>query len=127
MIYLGEVRVRVDLDPEAMGCSDVTADNTSCTATITSDEIYTVSLTVTNDLDSTMTMRDFDCEFIHCMYVCILYVQCMYMYVCTCVYMCVHVCTCMYTCMCVRTYTCTCVCMYVHVCMYVCMYVHAVT
>ena len=64
MIYLGEVRVRVDLDPEAMGCSDVTADDTSCTAMITSNEIYSVSLNVSNDLNSTMTMRDFDCEFI---------------------------------------------------------------
>ena len=64
MIYPGEVKVRVDLDPEAMGCSDVTADDTSCTATITSNEMYSVSLTVTNDLDSKMTMRDFDCEFI---------------------------------------------------------------
>jgi hypothetical protein len=60
VIYPGEVKVRVDLDPEAMGCSDVTADDTSCTATITSDEMYSVSLNVSNNLDSTMTMRDFD-------------------------------------------------------------------
>jgi hypothetical protein len=60
VVYPGEVKVRVDLDPEAMGCSDVTADDTSCTATITSDEMYSVSLNVSNNLDSTMTMRDFD-------------------------------------------------------------------
>ena len=64
MIYPGEEKVRVDLDPEAMGCSDVTADDTNCTATITSDEIYIVRLNVSNDLNSTMTMEAFDCEFI---------------------------------------------------------------
>ena len=73
-MYPGEVEVRVDLDPEAMGCSDVTADDTSCTVNITSDEIYTVSLTVTNDLNSAMTMEAFDCEFI------LVYTLYMYMY-----------------------------------------------
>ena len=72
MIY-PEVKVRVDLDPEAMGCSDVTADDTSCTATITSDEIYTVSLNVSNDLNSEMTMRTIDCEFILVIYTCTYY------------------------------------------------------
>ena len=63
MIYPGEMQVNIALDPEATGCSDVTADEMSCTATITSNDMYTVSLTVTNDLDSVMTMMAFDCEF----------------------------------------------------------------
>ena len=64
MIYPGEMEVSVDLDPEAMGCSDVTADDTSCTAMITSNDNYTVSLNVTNDLSSVVTVMTFDCEFI---------------------------------------------------------------
>ena len=64
MIYPGEMEVSIDLHPDAVGCSDVTADNVSCIATITSNDNYTVSLTVTNHLDSVMTMMTFDCEFI---------------------------------------------------------------
>ena len=57
------MEVSVDLHPDAMGCSNLTVENTECTATITSNDNYTVSLTVTNDLDSAMTMMAFDCEF----------------------------------------------------------------
>ena len=64
VIYPGEMEVSVDLHPDAMGCSNLTVENTDCTATITSNDNYTVSLTVTNDLDSVMTMMAFDCEFI---------------------------------------------------------------
>ena len=64
VVYPGEVEVRVDLDPEAMGCSDVTADDTSCTATITRDEDYTASLTLSNDVGPTPPVEDmFNCEF----------------------------------------------------------------
>ena len=76
MIYPGEEKVRVDLDPEAMGCSDVTAGDTSCTATITSNEIYIVILNVFNDLGSTITTRAFDCEFIL-----VIHVYTLYMYI----------------------------------------------
>ena len=62
MIYPGDVEVTVDLDPEVVGCSDVTADDTSCIATITNNANYTVSLTVTNDINSATLQKTFDCE-----------------------------------------------------------------
>ena len=62
VIYPGDVEVTVDLDPEAVGCSDVTADDTSCIATITNNANYTVSLTVTNDLNAATVQKTFDCE-----------------------------------------------------------------
>ena len=63
VVYPGRESVSVELDPEVTGCSDVSTDDTSCTATVTSNANYSVSLTVTNDLDSTMAQRTFDCEF----------------------------------------------------------------
>ena len=56
------MEVTINLDPEVVGCSNVTADDTNCIATITNNENYTVSLTVTNDLDSTTLQKTFDCE-----------------------------------------------------------------
>ena len=62
VIYPGEVEVTVDLDPEVVGCSDVTADDISCIATITTNANYTVSLTVTNNLNAATVQQTFDCE-----------------------------------------------------------------
>ena len=62
VIYPGDVEVTVDLGFEGVGCSDVTADDISCIATITNNTNYTVSLTVTNDLSSVTVQKKFDCE-----------------------------------------------------------------
>ena len=62
VIYPGDVKVAVDLDPEVVGCYNVTADDTSCIATITNNANYTVSLTVANDLNSVTVQKTFDCE-----------------------------------------------------------------
>ena len=58
--------VNVDFVPEAEGCSDVNASETSCTAIITKDDMYTVTLTLSNDAgQSEPAMMEFDCEHIH--------------------------------------------------------------
>lgn len=53
MVYPGQVDVIVHLDPGAEGCSDLTVDRTNCTAIITRDDIYTFTLTISNDVGST--------------------------------------------------------------------------
>ena len=63
VVYPGERGVSVELDPGNIVCSDVTTEDTSCTAIITRDDVYTVSLTLRNDVDSTQAVVDmFDCE-----------------------------------------------------------------
>ena len=65
VVYPGAVEASVVLDPGA--CCTVTADGTSCSATIARDDVYTVSLTVTNDVGSTQSaVRMFDCKYIVC-------------------------------------------------------------
>ena len=67
VVYPGAVEPTVILDPGA--CCTVTAYGTSCTATITRDGVYTVSLTVTNDVGSTQSaVHMFDCKYIVYMY-----------------------------------------------------------
>ena len=69
VVYAGELGVSVDLEPGDITCSDVTADDTSCTVTITRDDDYTVSLTLSNDVGSTTPVQSmFDCEFSNCRY-----------------------------------------------------------
>ena len=66
----GDVNISVEVNPNAAGCSNVTADSTSCTATITSDGNYTVTLTVTNKQGSASAQSTFDCELcIYYMYI----------------------------------------------------------
>ena len=63
MVYPGEVGVSVELDPGNIACSDVATEDTSCTAIITSDGVYSVSLTLRNDVGSTQAVVDmFVCE-----------------------------------------------------------------
>ena len=63
VVYPGEVVVSIELDPGNIVCSDVATEDTSCTVSITSDDVYTVSLTLRNDVGSTQAMVDmFDCE-----------------------------------------------------------------
>ena len=60
-MYPGAVVVSVELDPGDIACS-ITED-TSCTALITRDDVYTVSLTLRNDVGSTQAaMNSFNCE-----------------------------------------------------------------
>ena len=61
MVYPGVVNARVHLDPGDGTCSS--ADSTKCSATINSDDVYNVSLTLTNDVGPTQPKSDmFDCE-----------------------------------------------------------------
>ena len=61
--YPGEVEVIVELNPGNIVCSDVTTEDTSCTVSITRDDVYTVSLTLSNDVGSTQAaLNTFDCE-----------------------------------------------------------------
>ena len=78
MVYPGEVLVNVELqshlDSDSIACSVETDTNTSCTAIITRDvstitgdastdttrDVYTVTVTQTNDIDSTVNTYDFD-------------------------------------------------------------------
>ena len=63
MAYPGEVVVSVELDPGNIACSDVATEGTSCTAIINRDDVYTVSLTLRNDVGSTQAVVDmFVCE-----------------------------------------------------------------
>ena len=63
VVYPGTVMVAVELDPGGIGCSGVTASDTSCTTTITRDDSYTVSLTLSNDVGSTEPeITTFDCK-----------------------------------------------------------------
>ena len=62
VVHAGDVNISVEVNPHAAGCSNVTADSTSCAATITSDGNYTVTLTVTNKLGSASAQSTFDCE-----------------------------------------------------------------
>ena len=68
MVYPGVVYASVYLDPGDGTCSS--AGGTSCSATITSEGVYHVNLTLTNDVGSAEPVLDvFDCEWILCMYI----------------------------------------------------------
>ena len=68
MVYPGVVIASVHLDPRDGTCTS--AGGTSCTATITSEGVYNVSLTLTNDVGPSQPVLDvFDCEWILCMYI----------------------------------------------------------
>ena len=68
MVYPGVVNASVHLDPGDVSCSS--AGGTNCTVTITSEGVYNVSLTLTNDVGPAQPELDmFDCECILCMYI----------------------------------------------------------
>ena len=68
VLYPGVVYASVHLDPGDVSCSS--ADSTNCTVTITSEGVYNVSLTLTNDVGPSQSVLDmFDCEWILCMYI----------------------------------------------------------
>ena len=97
MVYPGVLNASVHLDPGDGTCSS--ADGTNCSATITSDDVYNVSLTLTNDVGPTQSKLDmFDCEWIVCMGICLITLLVFMLHVhyvlarisnCT-----IHVCTC---------------------------------
>ena len=64
MVYPGEMDISVNIVPKAEGfCSTVTETATDCTMLITKDDIYTVHLTLSNDVGSTRpVMQIFDCK-----------------------------------------------------------------
>ena len=67
-MYPGVVNASVHLDPGDGTCSS--AGGTNCTVTITSEGVYNVSLTLTNDVGPAQPVLDiFDCEWILCMYI----------------------------------------------------------
>ena len=60
MLYPGVVSASVHLDPGDGTCSST---STNCSATITSEGVYNVSLTLTNDVGRSQPVLDiFDCE-----------------------------------------------------------------
>ena len=66
MVYPGEERATAKLTPGGTICSDVKA--TSCIATISRDDNYTVSLTIRNDVGSSVpVINSFDCKYCHCL------------------------------------------------------------
>ena len=66
VVYPGEVRVGLSLDPQAKGCSDVIEDATNCIAVITRDDImYIINLILSNDVAQTRpVIKMFECKFI---------------------------------------------------------------
>ena len=61
VVYPGEENATVSLTPGGTVCSDMTV--TSCTAVIMKDDIYTASLTISNDVGSSAPVtQTFDCE-----------------------------------------------------------------
>ena len=83
VVYPGVVSASIHLDPGDVACSS--PDSTSCSATITSEGVYNVSLTLTNDVGPSQAELDmFDCEWILCMYIMLLvFMLHVYMYMCT--------------------------------------------
>ena len=66
VVYPEVVDVDVVLNPGDIACSGVTPENTSCVANIIEDGVYSVTVTMTNDIGSTQAMRIFNCELMSC-------------------------------------------------------------
>ena len=62
VVYPGTVGVSVVLNPGGIACSGVTAEDTSCVINITEDGVYSITVTLTNEIDSAQAMRIFNCE-----------------------------------------------------------------
>ena len=75
VVYPGPVNVSVVLNPGDIACSGVTAEDTSCVINITEDDVYSVTVTLTNDVGSTQAMVVFNCELISCMVTVLSYVH----------------------------------------------------
>ena len=61
-MYPGTVEASVVMNPADIVCADMATGGTSCTASIPRG-IYTISLTVTNDVGSAQPVtHTFDCE-----------------------------------------------------------------
>ena len=74
MVYPGSVEARVNLNPGDVTCSGVTAHDTNCTASITSEGVYDITLTLTNDVGSNQpVVNTLDCKL---MSVCLCVVCC---------------------------------------------------
>ena len=68
VVYPGAVEASVVMDPGDIDCIDVSTGGTRCTAFIPGG-VYTVSLTVTNDVGSAQPVtHTFDCELVLCMH-----------------------------------------------------------
>ena len=66
MVYPGVVNAHVHLYPGDVIC--LGTDRANCSATITSEGVYNVSLSLTNDVGTSQPVLDmFDCEWILCM------------------------------------------------------------
>ena len=65
MVYPGEERVNVVLDPGNIACLNEIDNDMSCTATIKEDGVYIVKITKTNEVGETVNDSfTFACEFI---------------------------------------------------------------
>ena len=73
VVYYEAVNVSVVLNPGNIACSGVTAEDASCDVNITRDDVYSVTVTLTNDIGSTQAMRIFNCELTPSMVLSLLY------------------------------------------------------
>ena len=65
MVYPGEERVNVVLDPGNIACLNKIDNDMSCTATIKEDGVYRVKITRANEVGETVNDSfTFPCEFI---------------------------------------------------------------
>lgn len=66
VVYPKTVDVSVVLNPGDIACSGVTAEDTSCVVNIVEDDMYSFTVTLTNDVGSTQDMIVFNCELMSC-------------------------------------------------------------
>ena len=62
MVYPETVDVSVVLTPGDIACSGLTAEDTSCDVNITKDDVYSVTVNLTNDVGSAQDIMEFNCE-----------------------------------------------------------------
>ena len=79
VVFPETVNVSVVLNPGDIACSGVTAEDTSCDVDIREDDVYSVTVTLTNDLGSTQARRILNCELTPCT----VYMYLGYMYIAT--------------------------------------------
>lgn len=63
VIYPGETKVAIALEVENNTCSNLTSDNTSCTAFITEEGQYNITLSLSNNVGQAKPVTSsFNCE-----------------------------------------------------------------
>ena len=78
-MYPGEVEIALQFDPESEGCSNLTENQSNCTAMIREDDMFTITLTLSNDVGSS-TPVVVNCKLISVFIKCILNCVCLQLY-----------------------------------------------